>query len=590
MHNRTVRILHVDDEPGFADMVSEFLTREDDAFTIETATRPNSALERFNLGEFDCIISDYDMPDQNGIEFLKSVRHTAPDLPVILFTGKGSEEVASEAISAGVTDYIQKESGSDQYTVLANRVRNAVERHRADQARERLESAIETAQEGISILNEDGEFIYLNRAYADLYGYDPEQLLGEHWEVTYPDDDVGFVQSEIVSTVDRGGSWTGETTGVRADGTTFVEDHRVVRADSGELICSVQDISGEQERLTELTRFRTLVEALGDPVYALDETGEFEYVNDAFVEMVGYERETILESEPPLVKSAATVERAETVLGQLLSSEGPDNDRFEIEIQPRDGEPIPCEDHMGVLPYSGDYFEGSVGILRDITEIKEHEKELEQRNQRLNEFAGVVSHDLRSPLNVAKGRLQLVEEECDCEHLDPIATALDRMERIIEDVLWLAREGQQIGSMDAVELQETIDAAWTIVADQATDAELRHAGDSLSRAVIVADEDRLCQLLENLLRNAIEHAGRELTVTVGLLDGGFYVEDDGTGIPEKRRKSVFTAGHSTKQKGTGFGLSIVRQIVDAHEWEIQVTDGSEGGARFEITGVEFVTE
>lgn len=590
MHNKTVRILHVDDEPGFADMVSEFLDREDDSLTIETATSPNSALDQFLISDFDCIISDYDMPDQNGIDFLEKTRQKAPDLPFILFTGRGSEQVASEAISAGVTDYIQKESGSDQYTVLANRVRNAVERYRADQARERLESAIETAQEGISILNEDGEFIYVNQTYANLYGYAPEQMIGEHWKLTYLDEEVEFIRTEVLSTIVDGGSWSGETTGVRADGTTFVEDHHLTQTDSGELICSVRNISGEQERQTEITRFRTLVKTLEDPVYVLDETGEFEYVNDAFVEMVGYDRETILESKPALVKSEDTVERAEAVLGQLLSSDGPDSERFEIEIQPSDGESIPCEDHIGVLPYSGDYFEGSVGILRDITEIKEHEKELEQRNQRLNEFASVVSHDLRNPLNVAKGRLQLVEEECDCEHIDPITTALDRMERIIEDVLWLAREGQAIGSTDAVRLQDTVDSAWAMVADQATDAELCHCNDTLSTAVVVADDDRLCQLFENLFRNSMEHSGRKPTVTVGLMDGGFYIEDNGPGIPENRHESVFAAGHSTKEEGTGFGLSIVRQIVKAHDWEIQMTDGSEGGARFEITGVEFMTE
>ncbi|WP_241989524.1 PAS domain-containing protein, partial [Halorubrum sp. SP9] len=153
------------------------------------------------------------------------------------------------------------------------------------------------------------------------------------------------------------------------------------------------------------------METIEDPVYVLNEAGQFEYVNDAFVRMVGYDRETILGSPPTLVKSADAVDRAEAALGRILSSDGPSSIQFEIEIQSKDGEAIPCEDHMGVLPYRGEEFEGSVGILRDITERKENEKKLEQQNQRLTEFAGVVSHDLQSPLNVAQGRLDLVHED-----------------------------------------------------------------------------------------------------------------------------------------------------------------------------------
>ena len=157
-HLPDVHVLHVDDEPDFTDIVADFLEREDNRLVVETTTSASEGLDRLADEDFDCIISDYDMPEQNGIEFLETVREMAPDLPFILFTGKGSEEVAGDAISAGVTDYLQKERGTDQYAVLANRVRNAVERYRAEHARERQRKASETAHEGISILNEEGEF------------------------------------------------------------------------------------------------------------------------------------------------------------------------------------------------------------------------------------------------------------------------------------------------------------------------------------------------------------------------------------------------------------------------------------------------
>ena len=183
----------------------------------------------------------------------------------------------------------------------------------------------------------------------------------------------------------------------------------------------------------------------------------------------------------------------------------------------------------------------------------------------------------------------LVQQECDSDHFSAIERALDRIDGITEDVLRLAREGRDIGSLDAVMLHETIDAAWNIVADRAANTELHYADDSLSAAKIEADDDRLSQLLENLFRNAIEHGDDEVTVTVGVIDDGFYVEDDGPGIPEDRRDSVFTAGYSTSEDGTGFGLSIVKQITEAHGWEIRITQSTESGTRLEITGVECVS-
>jgi signal transduction histidine kinase len=234
--------------------------------------------------------------------------------------------------------------------------------------------------------------------------------------------------------------------------------------------------------------------------------------------------------------------------------------------------------------------EGIVGVARDITERKERERELRRERDRLDEFAGVVSHDIQNPVTVARGRVELARNECDCEHLATIESALDRISRITDDVLWLAREGRDIGTVDAVVLGETIDAAWDIVGDCPAHAELHYADETTPRISTEADAERLQQLFENLFSNAITHGGPDVTITVGTLDDGFYIEDDGPGIPEADRDEVFAVGYSTSEDGTGFGLSIVERVSDAHGWEIDITDGSKGGARFEITGVEFVVE
>ncbi|PSP38550.1 hybrid sensor histidine kinase/response regulator, partial [Halobacteriales archaeon QH_10_70_21] len=117
------------------------------------------------------------------------------------------------------------------------------------------------------------------------------------------------------------------------------------------------------------------------PLYVFDETGTFEYVNEAFLEVVGSERERVFGSGPELIKDEAAVRRAESNLGRILSSDGPDSVRFELEIRPKEGEPVICEDHIAVLPYEGETFDGSVGILRDVSGRKAHELELERQNE-----------------------------------------------------------------------------------------------------------------------------------------------------------------------------------------------------------------
>ena len=211
----------------------------------------------------------------------------------------------------------------------------------------------------------------------------------------------------------------------------------------------------------------------------------------------------------------------------------------------------------------------------------EREHELERQNERLEEFASVVSHDLRNPLNVARGRIELAREECDSEHLDDAVSSIDRSFTLIDDMLTLARTGKHASDMEAVNVANLVTAAWGNV--ETVDATIVADID----ATIQADRTRLRQLLENLFRNAVEHAGEDVTVTVGELDHGIYIEDDGPGIPEADREKVFEAGFSTNEEGTGFGLRIVTEIVEAHGWEIRVTESSDGGARFEITGVEF---
>ncbi|WP_312621410.1 PAS domain S-box protein [Haloarcula sp. 1CSR25-25] len=902
----------MDDKSDFADMVATFLERTSDRITVETATSASEALERLTDEDFDCIVSDYDMPSQDGIEFLKTVRKDDPDLPFILYTGKGCEEVASDAVSAGATDYLQKESGTDQYTILANRIRNVVQQYRAsqraaeldrvrtlrsnvNQALVRAESRSDAETRVCEILSEANpyHFAWIGEVHSSTDAITPRASAGI---------DEGYLE-EITVTAD--GTDTGQGPGGTAarerrvtvtqnvqDGPNFDpwREHALKRgfqavaalpleyddtlygilsvyanrphafdATERDLLTEIGDDIAHaihsleiQEQLREehkaLERYETIIEASGDPVYTLDSEGKFMFVNDALTELTGYKESELLGEHISIIMNEDDIITGETMIKELVRSDEQSRDTFEMDLVSADGDQLVCEAHIALLPFDEE-FRGTTGIIRDIserterkrkleetnavlstlfktlpvgvlaedasrnvlavnrrlfelfefpgtpadaigmnceqltvqasdmfvntdefvghinelvaerkptdneefsltdsrmleqsyrpielpdggghlwtyrdvTEQTEHERELEQRtaelaeltsqledqyrylfeeapvmivetraadeepiiedcNQlfvqtlgydtedileqplaafytddsrrqlledggyeralsgefmredrklvaadgkpvetllravprydatdtiigtiafyidiserkelkrernRLEEFASIVSHDLRNPLNVAQGRVELARKECENEHLDAITRAHERMGTLIDDLLTLARQGGEVTDTEAIDLATLTETCWGTVAT--TEATLTT---DVTRT-IYADKGRLKQLLENLMRNAIEHGGEGVTVTVGEGDDGFYVEDTGPGIHEDTRETVFEIGYSTAEDGTGFGLHIVEQVADAHGWDICVTDGSESGARFEFTDVEFAAE
>ena len=198
---------------------------------------------------------------------------------------------------------------------------------------------------------------------------------------------------------------------------------------------------------------------------------------------------------------------------------------------------------------------------------------------RLEEIATILSHDLKSPLNVATGRFKLAQETGSAEEFETGFRALARVEELLDTAIKLARTGETISEQTVVELEAVCRRSWSVL--DTTDATLV-VEDSHRLA---ADKNGLCQLLENLFRNATDHVGPDVTVRVGTLESGFYVEDDGPGIPPDRRQAVFELGHSTDDSHSGYGLTIVRRLAEAHDWSISISEGTDGGARFEITDV-----
>ncbi len=257
---RMYRVLYVDDECGLLEIAQAFLEMSGD-LQVDTALSAQEAEGRMEEKQYDAIISDYQMPEVNGIELLKRVRNKEKDLPFILFTGKGREEVVIEALNNGVTFYLQKGGEPlSQFAELEHKVKNAIVGHKTEHALKKSEakfrSLIENAPVAIAIL-QDGVMTYANPLHREIFGY------------TRPEEYTGLSLCDFLTAPDRGtkpwnppldrghGSLPSEVEflGWRRDGTLFpiqVSAAHVSISDEPAVLTFITDITERKKTDEEL--------------------------------------------------------------------------------------------------------------------------------------------------------------------------------------------------------------------------------------------------------------------------------------------------------------------------------------------------
>jgi|APHM01.1.fsa_nt_gi PAS domain S-box len=230
-------------------------------------------------------------------------------------------------------------------------------------------------------------------------------------------------------------------------------------------------------------------------------------------------------------------------------------------------------------------------LQRQIQNLKEDNQQLEDKSQQLEQFASILSHDLRNPINIAEGYLREIETEENGAEVAVIERALSRMNALIEDTLTLKDQSQPVEELEYLPVKELAEAAWELV--DTGNSELR----IVDRFELACDDDRITRLFENLFRNAIEHNDEPVVIRIGIHDTlttstrgetkkAFHVSDDGRGIPEDKREQMFEVGKSTTREGTGLGLPIIKRIAKAHHWTVRVEESFDGGAKFVFTAVD----
>ncbi|MDS0259007.1 PAS domain S-box protein [Haloarcula sp. S1CR25-12] len=461
-------------------------------------------------------------------------------------------------------------------------LRDITDRKRREQRLEQYKLIFDSVTEPVYVLDDDGRILRYNDPFADLVGCDGTALVGEP---------ITVVLGPEPAATDGGFSDRMETT-IRTDSGAEVPcelDLAPVALDDGATgrVGIIRDISRRkaiESELAEATeRLETLVEASPLAIIAHDTEGVVDVWNPAAESLFGWSADEVRGSTLPIVPA----ERERELLDHHdRVQSGEPLTGWETELRCKDGQRVPAAVSAAPIRDGDGEVVGTVAIIADISERKARQRQLERQNERLEEFASLVSHDLRNPLQVASGHLALAKtaDGDAAAHIEDAEAALDRMETLIEDTLSLAKQGRDIGSTERTPLATLAERAWANVTTE---------GGSLTLAeppTVDCDPDRVVELLENLFSNAITHGrpagGDPVTVTVGPLDGGFYVADDGSGIPDDEADLVFESGFTTEDAGTGLGLDIVQTIADAHGWTVDVTGSEHGGARFEFTGVE----
>lgn len=371
---------------------------------VDTAADADTALATLADYRPDCVLVGVPRPAEAATTVIERVRTQRSTLPVIGVVSAPSQSVVQAVLAAGATDYVDASGDGPATSVLLNRIETAVAADRAQrvaaQREQTLNHCFEDSPLGAVQWDESFRFERLNKRAESMLGYTEAELRGESWERIVAEEDQAHVRAAVENLLTADGEVHVVNRTVHKDGEVRIYKwhNRAVTDHDGavqSIFSMFHDVTDSVERKAELEQNETIIEALTDGIYVVDADSRFTFVNDEFVELVGYDRETIIGSTPALLKNADAIERAEEHLGRLLSDDGPETVTFEIPIQRADGDTILCEDQMAVLPYEGDAFVGSVGTLRDITEQRQQEHRFQALIEETNDIISVVDTDGR---------------------------------------------------------------------------------------------------------------------------------------------------------------------------------------------------
>ena len=584
-----LRVLHLESDERAQERVAGRIADEPD-ITVHAVETVAAARTQLNRDDYDCIVADPETVATEPAQ-LHPDRETATlDWPLVIYTEAPSAAIYKR-LDVQPSTVVEK-GGEDNRSFLVEKLRSLTGVGRPDDIEIPWQAdpidMVGTDDPLLAALVADGKVIASNRNVETVFpGVDTDtesvhdQLAAR---LANGDQYEQWLAGSVEGNVGSDGLLCELPTG---DGRRFYLCWRTAlpeesRADAIELY---REVTTEVDRQERVRQTRTLLEQTRDGIHILDENANIVYINDAEVDILGYPQDELIGSNITQWMTQESLQRGQQAVQNLIENPDMGNNLVEIEYLTKSGETRTTIQRFTLTPFDTDgSYTGLISVVRDVTERRERQRKLRRSyerlrrtNQLLNRFGSIVSHDLRNPLNVATLRTELAAREGDSAHLTDVVDALDRMETMLDEFLAFARMGGRIDEWETIDLCELARDAWETVNTERANLVIQCEAHQTE-----GDRAKLRHVFENLFRNAIEHGGETVTVYFDSTADGFFVADDGPGIPEDAHEKVFEYGYSGVD-GTGIGLAVVKDVIHAHGWEIAVTEGDEGGARFDIS-------
>jgi len=576
-----ITLLYVDDEPDLLDLCKLFLEREGE-FSVVTVPSATSALQLIKERPFDAIISDYQMPEMDGIEFLKKVRMDFKDIPFILFTGRGREEVVIEAINCGADFYLQKGGAPRaQFSELSHKIRQAIRTKQVEQELRMMKFTVSNAAEGILWINLMGGITFFNDTICTMLGYTREEFA----LLTICDINPHFIENHLGplwSRVRERKYLTVEDTHLKKDGSIIPVEILLNYVEFGQnayVFAFVRDITdrkrAEDELKSAYEKNKGLMDYANDAIFIADaKTGKLLDANTKAQELIG---RTLAEVQL-MHESELHPKEEEEKYRAYFKKHAMDGGGLQEEIViDKIGNHIPVIVSATILDLGGRRC--MMGIFHNISDIKKAQDALQLANKKLNLLAEITRHDIRNKLTVLGGYLELFTDHPPEPLHSMYLTKLKSAVKMIAANIDFTKLYQDLGVVAPVwhDVSDTFFKACTHIDIK----KIRFESDA--DGVEIFADPLLERVFYNIVANAVEHGNRVSVVRLSSLevpDGLLIrIDDDGIGIPSHDKETIFQRGFG---KNTGLGLFLSREILSITNITIKESGEFQHGARFEM--------
>jgi CheY-like chemotaxis protein len=615
----SITVLLVDGDEQSLGLAAKNLEKE--GFQVFRASDCQKALEILESKEIECIVTEYELPDKEGLEVCRGFRRRFSDIPLILFAEYRDEGFIHEAFENGADDYVSKDLENHKFSILGEKIRSKANNSESGfnsqlaseldiNERDFLRKVIDVLPLGVAVRDAENHVVMANEYIGQEGEESLDKIVGEPLENTpLTKRTIEMIKKSDQKAIEKGRPIKTEEILEEENQERFIEATKIpFNAEEGEnphIAAVFRDITFRKRKEKSLEKvietnkkmsrantkervWKVAAEAMSQ-IFDLPLSAALELENDVFKPVQAnhnlkeeFGKVPSLEAKNSLAGKVFESGQSKLVEDSETLKEYNPETKIKAEVI------IPVGDH-GILMsgtkqerdfdqvdfYIADWFGSSVKASVDRVErekmLSRRDEKLERQSQQIEQFVEMFSHDLRNPLNIAKGYLDMLEDGSD--EIKEVEDALDRMGEIIQTLLEMAKHTGKLQKQE-LELEEMAEESWS-------HEYLDRASISIEEGrKLTANKQQFQYMLENLFSNSIKRSQAEISIEVGKTPDGFYMKDDGPKIPDKDKKRIFEFGYSSDHPG--LSLAIVERIAGFQGWDVELNDSEEGGARFEF--------